>query len=54
MAAVFYTYNVSLIHATLFLIIAGVVKWPNKEKAKEYDVIFDNYNATYLQSLPLH
>lgn len=50
MAAVFYTYNVSLIHFTLVLMLALLVKWPDIEKARELDREFDLFNQTNLDS----
>jgi hypothetical protein len=44
MAAVFYSYNVSLIHATLLLMLTVFVKWPDIEKARELDKAFDSFN----------
>lgn len=37
MAAVFYSYNVSLIHATLVIMLLALVNWPDIEKAREFD-----------------
>ena len=54
MAAVFYSYNVSLIHATLLLMLTVFVKWPDIEKARELDKAFDSFNQTYLESQPLN
>ena len=50
MAAVFYGYNVSLIHATLVLVLSAFVKWPDIDKARELDKQFEAFNQTFLES----
>ena len=54
MAAVFYSYNVSLIHLTLVIMLIGFVKRPDIDKAKELDQKFDEFSKTYLESQPLN